>query len=177
VTTAQLPRSGSTIARPDVTALLPYFLQTATGKVLPILKALRVWVFVAKITDGFKVGMDVLPTCDTTVDLKRHVLQIGEDLLLWRPGASLLTTARGRLILARCERVVTALLGSQSEAVKCRVHPARTLVHARREVPVRFTNVRRCSHYGQCEQVTLAAPVGNFLISLVTINITMNNIP
>jgi hypothetical protein len=34
VMTAQLPRSGSTVARPDVTARLPHFLQVASGKVL-----------------------------------------------------------------------------------------------------------------------------------------------
>jgi hypothetical protein len=67
-----------TIARPDIVAGQPkkkpsraYVLQTASGETIPVLKealveltlgqrALRIWVFIAEVTDEFILGLDVL---------------------------------------------------------------------------------------------------------------------
>ena len=67
-----------TIARPDIVAGQPqrkpsraYILQTASGETIPVLmevlvelilgrRAMRIWVFVAVVTDEFILGLDVL---------------------------------------------------------------------------------------------------------------------
>ena len=82
-----------TIARPDIVAGRPerkpsraYVLQTASGETLPVLRealveltlgqrALRIWVFVAEVTDEFILGLDVLRAYDASVDLGRHLLR------------------------------------------------------------------------------------------------------
>jgi predicted nucleic acid-binding Zn finger protein len=59
----------------------------ASGETIPVLKeglveltlgrsALKIWVFVAKITDYFILGLDVLRVSDASVDLGQHVLRL-----------------------------------------------------------------------------------------------------
>jgi predicted aspartyl protease len=95
-----------TIARPNIVAGQPekkpsraYVVQTASGETIPVLKealveltlgqrALRIWVFVAEVTDEFILGLDVLRAYDASLDLGRHLLRLGqEEVTLWRPGA------------------------------------------------------------------------------------------
>jgi len=76
-------------------------------------RALRIWVFVAEVTDQFILGLDVLRAYDASVDLGRHLLRLGqEEVTLWKPGAqpksAMLSMAGDELIPARCERVVMA---------------------------------------------------------------------
>jgi hypothetical protein len=74
--------------------------------------ALKIYVFVAEITDMFILGPDVLRICDVSMDLGRHMLRLGREVLLWRPGgrprSSRLTLASDKVIPAKCETVVTA---------------------------------------------------------------------
>jgi hypothetical protein len=81
-----------TIARPDIAAGQPerkpsrsYVLQIASEETIPVVygalveltlgrRALRIWVFLAKITDEFILGLDVLRAYDASVDLGRHLL-------------------------------------------------------------------------------------------------------
>ena len=91
-----------TIAQPDIVAGQPdrkpsraYFLQTASGEAISVMKealaeltigrpALRILVFVAE----FILGLDVLRAYDTSVNLERHLLRLGqEEVTLWRHGA------------------------------------------------------------------------------------------
>jgi predicted aspartyl protease len=71
-----------TIARPNMVAGQPerkpsrtHVLQTASGETIPVLKkalveltlgrrALRIWVFIAEVTDEFILGLDVLRAYD-----------------------------------------------------------------------------------------------------------------
>jgi hypothetical protein len=115
-----------TIARPDIFAGQPerkpsraYVLQTASEESIPVLKevlveltleqrALRIWVFVAEVTDEFILGLDVLRDYDASVDLRRHLLRLGqEEVTLWRPGAqpksARLSLVGDEVIPARCE--------------------------------------------------------------------------
>ena len=167
--------SSVTIARPDIFTGQParkpsrdYVLQTASGETIPVLKesfveltlgrwALRIWVFVAKVTDDFIFGMDVLRVYDASVDIRRHLLRLGrEELTLWRPGthpkSARFSLVGDEVIPARCERVVMAKLGAPLGATNVLIEPsqkrpqdgvfiARTLVRAGPEVPVRVMNV------------------------------------
>jgi len=164
-----------TIARPDIVAGKPerkpsraYVLQTASGETLPVLKealveltlgqrALRIWVFVVEVTDEFILGLDVLRAYDASVDLRRHLLRLGqEEVTLWRPGAqpksARLSLVGDEVIPARCETVVMARLEAPLGATNVLIEPsqkcsrdgvliARTLVRARPRVPVRIINV------------------------------------
>jgi hypothetical protein len=95
-----------TVAKPVIAAGLPKrepsmkcTLQTTSEETLPILKEafvtltlerlpLKIWVFVAKSTDVFILGLDVLRARDAAVDQKRLVLRLGkEEVPLRRPGA------------------------------------------------------------------------------------------
>jgi hypothetical protein len=73
------------------------------------LSALRISVFVAEITEGSILGMDVLRANDASVDLVRHMLRLGQEMLLWSPGARPLSSRRilasNEVIVATCERV------------------------------------------------------------------------
>jgi hypothetical protein len=45
---------------------------------------LRIWVFVAEITDEFILGLVVLRVYDTSVDLVRHLLRLSHaEVTLW----------------------------------------------------------------------------------------------
>jgi hypothetical protein len=70
----------------------------ASGDTIPVLKealveltlgrdALRIWVFVAEITDEFiLLGLDVLRAYDASVDLGHNVLRLGlVKVSLWSP--------------------------------------------------------------------------------------------
>ena len=51
-------------------------------------RAMRIWAFVAEVTEEFILELDVLRAYDTSVDLGRHLLRLGqEDVTLRRPGA------------------------------------------------------------------------------------------
>jgi hypothetical protein len=143
-------------------------LQTASGETIPVLKeafvelnlgrrVLRLWVFVAEITDKFILGLDVLRAYDASVDLGRHMLRLDQkEVTLWRPGVQ---SKSARLYLvgdevnsARCESVVMAKLEAPLGAINVLLEPspewsrggvmiARTLVRARPRVPVRIMNV------------------------------------
>jgi hypothetical protein len=74
-----------------------YMLQTVSGEALPILKEifltmnlgqypLKMWVFVANITNDFILGLDILRAYDTSVDLERQMLHLAEEeVTLWSP--------------------------------------------------------------------------------------------
>jgi hypothetical protein len=164
-----------TIARPDIVSGRPerkpsraYVLQTASGETLPLLRetlveltlgqrALRIWVFVAEVTDEFILGLDVLRAYDASVDLGRHLLRLGQgEVTLWRPGAqpkyARLSLVGDEVIPAQCEMVVMARLVAPLGATNVLIEPsqkgsrvgvfiARTLVRARPRVPVRIMNV------------------------------------
>lgn len=68
--------------------------------------ALRIWVFVAEITDKFIMGLDVLRIHEATVDLGRHVLRIGREV----SRSFRLIMAGDEMILDRCGRVMKAEL-------------------------------------------------------------------
>jgi hypothetical protein len=92
-----------TVANADITAglpkrelTLPYILQMASGKTLPILKKvlaelnlgrhlLLTWVFIARIANQFILGLDALPTYDLFMDVGPHVLQLDNEVPLWCP--------------------------------------------------------------------------------------------
>jgi hypothetical protein len=59
-------------------------------------RTLRIWVFVADITDYFILGLDVLRAYDASVDVGRHVLRLGRDEVPVReaPTASALERSR-----------------------------------------------------------------------------------
>jgi hypothetical protein len=142
-------------------------LQTASGETILVLKqalvqltlgrrSLKFWVFVAGVTDEFILGLDVLRAYVASVDLGRHLLQLGqEEVTLWRPGAqpksARLCLVGDEVIPARCERVVMARLEAPlgvtnvfEPSLECSqdgVVIARTLVRARPRVPVRIMNV------------------------------------
>jgi hypothetical protein len=73
-------------------------LRTASGEILLILKealvtltlglrALTIWVFIANIAYGFILGLNVMHALDASVDLRRHMLRLGdEELPLRSPG-------------------------------------------------------------------------------------------
>jgi hypothetical protein len=164
-----------TIARPDIVARQlerkpsrAYVLQTDSGETIPMLKealveltlgqpVLRIWVFVAEVTDEFILGLDVLRVYDASVDLGRHVLLLGqEEVTLLRPGAqpksARLSMVGDEVIPARCERVVMARLETPlgatniliEQSQKCSrdgVIIARALVRARPRLPVHIMNV------------------------------------
>jgi predicted aspartyl protease len=115
-----------TIARPDIVAGQPerqlsraYVLQKASGETIPVIKesqveltlgrrSIRIWVFVADITDEFILGLDVLRAYDAFVDLGRHLLRSGqEEGTLWEPDAQpkpiRITLASDEVIPVRCE--------------------------------------------------------------------------
>jgi hypothetical protein len=163
------------VARPDMAAGWPerqpnpnLALQMVSGEALPIMKEvfltltlgrrpLKIWVFVADITDELILGLDVLRAYDVSVDTGRQTLRLAEEeASLWNPGAgpcpSSLVVAKDKVIPARCEGIIIARLESPIGVENGLVEPspqahppegiyiARTLVQDRQEVPFRVLN-------------------------------------
>jgi len=151
-------RSTRLAGKPERKPSRAYVLQMASGETIPVLKealveltlgqrALRIWVFVAEVTDEFILGLDVLWAYDASVDLGRHLLRLGqEEVTLWRPGtqpkSARLSLDGDEVIPARCERVVMPRLEAPLGATNVLIEPsqkcsrdgvliARTLVQAR----------------------------------------------
>jgi hypothetical protein len=86
-----------TVARPDIVVGLPErrpgrqcVLQVGSGRTIHVARealveltltqrALKIWVFVADIMDEFILGLDILRAYHATVDVRRHVLRLGQD--------------------------------------------------------------------------------------------------
>jgi hypothetical protein len=116
-------------------------------------RPLLTWVFVANITDEFILGLDVLQSHDASTDLRRHVLQLGdEEVPLWRPGvrahsspymkanSEMAETRYGTVAIVRLEghmEVVDSLSGTCSRAAHR--GEARRLIKHPREVPITIT--------------------------------------
>jgi hypothetical protein len=137
-------------------------------------------VFVAEITDEFILGLDVLLAYDTSVELGRHLLRLGqEELTLWnsgaRPTSSRHSLVSDEVVPARCEWVVMARLEAHLGAANVLVEPslktsreglyiAWTLFRSRPRVPARIMNVTNqdqvlgeSTTIGHGEPVTCAA--------------------
>jgi hypothetical protein len=120
-------------ARPNITAgwskrqLNRHFkLQKASTEALPILKEvfltltleqrpLKIWVFIANITDEFILGLDILCAYDASVDQGHQTLCLAEEeVSLWSPGVgsrpSSLVVAKNQVIPAQCEGILMARL-------------------------------------------------------------------
>jgi hypothetical protein len=123
----------------------------ASGETIPVVKevlvelalgrrALRIWVFVAEITDEFILPLDVLRAYDASVDFGCHLLSLGkEEVTLCnhgaRPTSSRLSLVSDEVIPARCERArLQAPLGAANVLVEPSpktfrgLYTARTLV-------------------------------------------------
>jgi hypothetical protein len=186
-----------TVARPDIAAGWPerqpkpgLVLQPVSGEVLPILKEvsltltlgwrpLKIWVFVANITDELILGLDILSAYNASLDIGRQTLQlVEEEISLWSPEAgprpSSLVVVKDHVIPAQCEGIVMARLenpfGVENGLVEPspQAHPpegiyiARTLVQDCQEVPVRVLNathreqkLTRGSPMAHCEPIML----------------------
>lgn len=143
---------------------------------------LKIWIFVANITNEFILGLDVLRAYNASVDLGCQRLCLAEEeVSLWSPGAgpwpSRLVVVKDQEIPAQCEGIVIAGLESPFGVENGLVEPspqahplegiyiARTLVQERREVPVKILNAThrdrkftRASLLEHCEPVTLVNP-------------------
>jgi hypothetical protein len=89
------------------------------GESLPVLKEvlltltlgrypLRMWVFVADITDDLILGLNILCAYDASVDIGCQTLRLAdEELSLWSPGEgprpSSLIVVKDHMIPAQCE--------------------------------------------------------------------------
>jgi hypothetical protein len=101
------------IARPDMAAGLPErevtrktYVRSVSGQIVPILKEallklilgkclLTAWVFVANITEEFTLGLDIMYPHNAVVDLRRHVLLLGNvEVPLRRPSDSVKSSIR-----------------------------------------------------------------------------------
>jgi hypothetical protein len=141
-----------TVARPDIAAGWPkrqpnpgFTLQTVSGESLPILKEvlltlnlgrrpLRMWVFVANITNEFILGLNILSAYGASVDLGRQTLLLAEEeVSLWSPEAghrpSCLVVAKDQVIPAKCEGILMGRLerplGVESDLVEQSPKPIR----------------------------------------------------
>jgi hypothetical protein len=128
------------------------------------------------------LGLDILCTCDASVDLVHQTLHLAEEeVLLWSPEVGLLPSslivAKDQVIPAQCEGIVMARLksplGVENGLVQLslQAHPhegiyiARTLAQGSREVLVRVLNathwdrkLTRGSPLARCESVMLVTP-------------------
>jgi hypothetical protein len=164
-----------------------------SGEAFPILKEafltpilgrrpLKIWVFVADITNELILGLDVLSTYDASVDIGRQTLRLAEEeVSLWSPGAgprpSSLIVAKDQVIPELCEGIVMAKLESPLGVENGLVEPSpqahppegiyivRNLIRDSREVPVRVMNVTgrdqkltEGSPLAHCEPVPLVTP-------------------
>jgi hypothetical protein len=71
-------------------------------------RPLKIWLFIAYITNEFILELDILHACDTSMDLGHQMLRLVEEgLSLWSPGAgtrsSNLALAVDQVILAQYE--------------------------------------------------------------------------
>jgi hypothetical protein len=119
-------------------------------------------VFVAKVTDEFILGLDVLRAYDASVDLGRNMLRLGQkEVTLWRSGAQTKSTRLSlvgdEVIPARCERVMMAKLEAPLGATNVLLEPsqkcsrdgvfiARALVRASPRLPVLIMKVTNREH-------------------------------
>jgi hypothetical protein len=127
-----------TIERPDIAARWPerqphpgFTLQIVSGESLPILKEvlltlmlgrrpLKMWVFVANITDELILGLDILRAYDASVETGRQTLRLAdEEVSFWSPGAgprpSTLVVANDHVIPTQCEGIVMARMENPLE--------------------------------------------------------------
>jgi hypothetical protein len=119
-------------------------------------RTLRIWVFVAEITDQFILGLDVLRAYNASVDVGLCLLRLGQKVTLWKTGvqqkSSRLSLVNEAVIAARCERVLIAkleaplgttniLIEPSQESYREEVFVGRALVRAGPRVPVRIMNV------------------------------------
>jgi hypothetical protein len=117
---------------------------------------LRIWVFLAEITDEFILGLNVLRAYNASVDVGRHLLRLAQEVTLWKTGvqpkSSRLSLVSNEVIPARCEKLVMAsleaplgvtniLIDRRQKSSKGGVFIARTLVRAGPRVPVLIMNV------------------------------------
>jgi hypothetical protein len=135
-----------TVVRPDIAAGWPerqlsqrFKPQTVSGERLPILKEafltltlgrrpLKIWVFVANITNELIFGLDILRAYDASVDLRRQTLCLaGEEISLWNPGAgprpSSVVVAKDQVMPAKCEGILMARSESPLEVESSLVDP------------------------------------------------------
>ena len=101
----------------------------ASGETIPVTEALvertlgrqtlRIWVFVAEITDEYILGLDVLRDYDASVVLEHQLLRVGlVEMMVWRTEAkqqSSCISFVGEVIPARCEKVVDGKVRGTSE--------------------------------------------------------------
>jgi hypothetical protein len=103
-----------TVARPDNVVVLPErrpgrqcVLQVGSGRTIPVVKkalvqltlgqrALKIWVFVADVTDKFILGLDILRSYHTTLDVGGNVIRLDQEEVPVReaPTSSMLTLSR-----------------------------------------------------------------------------------
>jgi hypothetical protein len=104
-------------------------------------------VFVAEATDEFMLRLHVLRAYNVSVDLRRHMPQLGqEEVTLWKPGAqsasSRFSPVCDEVIPAVCEKVLmvtletplgatNVLIEPSQKSCRVRVYIGRTLVRAR----------------------------------------------
>ena len=101
----------------------------ASGETIPVTEALvertlgwqtlRIWVFVAEITEEYILGLDVLRDYEVSVVLEHQLLRLGQvEVMVWRTGAkpkSSCISLVGEVIPARCEKVVDGKVRGTSE--------------------------------------------------------------
>jgi hypothetical protein len=128
--------ASTTVVRSDMAEGLPerhlpmrVYLQCISGQAIPVLKealvkltlgksTLILWVQVADITEEFSLGLDVMYKHHVIVDLKRHVLRVGnEEVSLRRPYRVSCTVANGEIAEARCETVDAEMLKQSLDEV------------------------------------------------------------
>jgi hypothetical protein len=80
-------------------------------------RLLKIWVFIANITNEFILGLDILSTYNAWVDLGRQMLCLAEEeVLLWSPEVgpqpSSLVVTNDQVIPKQCEGMVMVRLES-----------------------------------------------------------------
>jgi hypothetical protein len=141
-------------------------------------RPLKIWDFVADITNELILGLDILCAYDASVDIGCQTLHLAEEeVLLWSPGAGPRPSslvAKDTIIPARCEGIIIDILesplrvenGLVERSLQAHlpegIYIARTLVQDRQKVPVRVLNathqdqkLMRGSPLAHCEPVTL----------------------
>jgi hypothetical protein len=122
---------------------------------------LKIWVFIASMTNEFILGLGVRRAYDGSLDLGRQTLHLAEEeVSVWSPGLgpwpSSLVVVNDQMIPAQCKGVVMdrleSLLEVENSLENCLVEPsskahppeglyiARTLVQNCREVTMRVLN-------------------------------------